>query len=631
MLNTTWMGVGAGLAVVCAANAQNLAGSVLTYQGELREHGVPFTGIADLKFRLFDAASGGSQISITVTVPSVAIDNGRFTVQLDFGAAAFNGDVRWMQIDVRKPAGFGPYQNLSPRQRVTAVGYALFALNSPAGPQGPIGPQGPTGPTGPTGPQGTPGPQGFTGPQGPAGIAGPAGVAGPAGPAGAAGPAGSAGPAGPAGAQGPQGLQGIAGPAGPQGLTGPAGAQGATGPAGANGAQGPMGPTGPAGANGAQGPAGPTGPAGASPFTLSGTNALYNAGNVGIGTTAPSYPLHIQTTGPRAGYMYSTAASGASFGVFGRSDSPAGVGVVGLANALSGQAIGMQGQSESSAGRGILGWATASSGDTYGVWGLTSSPGGTGVVGHATTQTGATTGVLGRVDSSTDEATAVYGGAWATSGVTTGVWGVVSSNSDGAAGVFGASTGTSGQNIGVLGSADSPSGYGVYCLGNFAASGTKSFRIDHPLDPDNKYLLHYSAEGPEPLNMYSGRVELDESGEAWVELPDYFDAINRDATYHLTAVGGPAPNLHIAQRELKGRFRIAGGTPGLEVSWAVMGVRDDAWVKANGAPIVTLKGQSDRGKVQHPSIVGRNAVEGIFYRKRAQGPMMSEAMPAPHE
>ena len=176
------------------------------------------------------------------------------------------------------------------------------------GPTGETGPMGPEGPTGPQGPQGEPGPQGDTGPQGspgptgepgpmgpegPMGVQGPQGVPGPqgepgpqgpAGPQGAQGPQGSTGEPGPMGPEGPMGAQGPQGEQGPQGLQGPAGPQGATGPQGPTGETGPMGP---------QGPQGAQGPAGDSHWELSGTSTYYTDGNVGIGTSTPTAPLHV--------------------------------------------------------------------------------------------------------------------------------------------------------------------------------------------------------------------------------------------------------------------------------------------------------------------------------------------------
>ena len=106
--------------------------------------------------------------------------------------------------------------------------------------------------------------------------------------------------------------------------------------------------------------------------------------------------------------------------------------------------------------------------------------------------------------------------------------------------------------------------------GNFFVNGSKDFRIDHPLDPTNKYLYHASIESSEVLNQYSGNVVLDDKGEGQVEFPEWFAAINEDFRYQLTAIGAPGPNLYIA-KEISGNdgFTIGGGQPGLKVSWQV--------------------------------------------------------------
>ena len=154
------------------------------------------------------------------------------------------------------------------------------------------------------------------------------------------------------------------------------------------------------------------------------------------------------------------------------------------------------------------------------------------------------------------------------------------SNADAAAAVYGTATATTGTTIGVLGETGSSAGYGVFALGDLGCSGVKEFVIDHPQDPANRLLRHYAAEGPEPFNIYRGTAVLDGDGNAVVELPGYYGAVNRDETYQLTAVGAPAPGLYIAQKVQDGRFRIAGGPPGLEVCWVVTATRNDAWVKS---------------------------------------------------
>lgn len=111
-----------------------------------------------------------------------------------------------------------------------------------------------------------------------------------------------------------------------------------------------------------------------------------------------------------------------------------------------------------------------------------------------------------------------------------------------------------------------------------------SFRIDHPLDPENKYLSHSFVESPDMKNIYDGVTSLDAKGEAVVALPSYFEALNIDFRYQLTTIGGFA-QVYIAEEVRDGRFRIAGGKPGMKVSWQVTGTRNDAWARANRIPV----------------------------------------------
>jgi hypothetical protein len=88
--------------------------------------------------------------------------------------------------------------------------------------------------------------------------------------------------------------------------------------------------------------------------------------------------------------------------------------------------------------------------------------------------------------------------------------------------------------------------------------------------------VHAAVESSEVLNVYSGNARLDGEGSAMVELPAWFEAINTDVRYQLTAVGAAAPDLHVADEVAGNRFRIAGGKPGMKVSWQVTAVRSDA-------------------------------------------------------
>ena len=107
------------------------------------------------------------------------------------------------------------------------------------------------------------------------------------------------------------------------------------------------------------------------------------------------------------------------------------------------------------------------------------------------------------------------------------------------------------------------------------------FSIDHPLDPARKVLNHACVESPEYKTFYDGVATLDRRGQATVRLPRWFDALNHELRYQLTAIGAAAPELHVAREAKAGSFAIAGGAPGQRVSWQVTGVRRDKWAKAH--------------------------------------------------
>jgi len=146
----------------------------------------------------------------------------------------------------------------------------------------------------------------------------------------------------------------------------------------------------------------------------------------------------------------------------------------------------------------------------------------------------------------------------------------------------------------------------VHVNGTLTKAGG-AFRIDHPLEPETKTLSHSFVESPDMMNVYNGNVVLDDRGEAWVELPAWFEALNRDFRYQLTAIGGPGPNLHVAD-EIKGnRFRIAGGAPGLKVSWQVTGIRQDPYANAHRIPVEEDKPAAEAGAYLHPDAYGKPA------------------------
>ena len=142
---------------------------------------------------------------------------------------------------------------------------------------------------------------------------------------------------------------------------------------------------------------------------------------------------------------------------------------------------------------------------------------------------------------------------------------------------------------------------GLNVTGSFNAPN-KSFKIDDPIDPANKYLYHSSIESSEMMNLYSGTVALDKRGGAWVQLPDWFEALNKDFRYQLTAIGAPGPNLYIAKEISGNRFRIAGGKAGMKVSWQVTGVRHDEWANAHRVQVEVEKAGKERGTYLYPEL-----------------------------
>ena len=137
------------------------------------------------------------------------------------------------------------------------------------------------------------------------------------------------------------------------------------------------------------------------------------------------------------------------------------------------------------------------------------------------------------------------------------------------------------------------------------SKGSGSFTIDHPLDPLNKNLSHSFVESPDMMNVYNGNVVLDENGEAWVELPEWFDVLNVDFRYQLTCIGGYAP-VYIAEKIQDNKFKIAGGVKDLEVSWLVTGIRNDPYAQVNRIQVEEDKNERERGTYLHPEAYRQN-------------------------
>ncbi len=259
------------------------------------------------------------------------------------------------------------------------------------------------------------------------------------------------------------------------------------------------------------------------------------------------------------------------------------------------------------------------------IWGITSNYSTCAILGDNTTGEA----VVGRATSGQSGIGAVVGrqegdGGYGVRGFVTGngsigVLGQVglSGGVDGY-GVRGDTVNASGNAIGVYGKASGATQYAMWAEGRSATTGTKSFVIDDPSDPTHKMIVHYSTEGSEPLNAYSGNATTDATGTAWVTLPSYIEEINRDFRYQLTPIGDFAQAI-VGHEIRAGRFQIRTDKPNIKVSWRVEGVRNDPFVKKYGAPDEVTKTGSWKGKYLTPDLYNAKDTEGAFYHHPAAG------------
>jgi len=304
-------------------------------------------------------------------------------------------------------------------------------------------------------------------------------------------------------------------------------------------------------------------------------------------------------TGIRGNGSIGVLGSGKTYGVYG-SGGP--YGVYG-----SGTTYGLWGSTSPTGVRG--------DGSSYGVYGATTNGGGSGVYGSNTAGVG------------------VYG--FSTSSGSYGVYGYNPNGGVGAAGIsvnnagVYAQSGTNGWAVeanntgsgtGIL--ANSNGGYAGFFNGDVHVDGTLSksagsFKIDHPLDPANKYLYHSFVESPDMMNIYNGNVTTNAQGDALVSMPDWFESLNRDFRYQLTVIGQFAQAI-VSSEIADGRFSIKTDKPNVKVSWQVTGVRQDAWANAHRIPIEEAKPEIERGFYLHPELFGAPDEKGILWAHSPQ-------------
>ena len=163
--------------------------------------------------------------------------------------------------------------------------------------------------------------------------------------------------------------------------------------------------------------------------------------------------------------------------------------------------------------------------------------------------------------------------------------------------------------------AQSNGGFAAFFLGDVDVDGklskaAGSFKIDHPLDPANKYLYHSFVESPDMMNIYNGTVTTDTQGNAIVNMPDWFEALNRDFRYQLTVIGQFAQAI-IGSEMANHSFTVRTDKPNVKVSWQVTGIRQDAYANAHRIPVEEVKPEKERGLYLHPELFGVSAEKSV--------------------
>ena len=368
-----------------------------------------------------------------------------------------------------------------------------------------------------------------------------------------------------------------------------------------------------------------------SPTKLGNSNIFDgSAGKVGIGTTAPGATLDVNGTA----VIRSNATVNGTLGsgpITATSSSSGGTGV--YANA--GSSGGSNGVIASGA-TGVAGYATVAGGiAVYGNAG--NSTASNGVVGYGATGVAGNSTITGSYGTYGSGSTGVWGNSTGT-GANVGVLGLGStgvSGSGDAFGVLGQSSSSSGSGGGFSNSSSGDAlftynqsgGYAAFFDGDVDVDGNLSkaggsFKIDDPLDPANKYLYHSFVESPDMMNIYNGNATTDGQGSAVVQLPEWFETLNRDFRYQLTTIGQFSQAI-VASKVANHQFTIKTDKPNVEVSWQVTGIRQDAWANAHRIPVEVPKAQRDRGLYLHPELFGAPADKSIAL---AHHPMMQKLL-----
>jgi hypothetical protein len=154
----------------------------------------------------------------------------------------------------------------------------------------------------------------------------------------------------------------------------------------------------------------------------------------------------------------------------------------------------------------------------------------------------------------------------------------------------------------------------VQIIGTLSKSAG-TFKIDHPMDPANKYLIHSFVESPDMMNVYNGNAKTDAKGMVTVTLPSYFEAENIDFKYQLTVMDENSFAMaRIAKKVSNNQFVIMTSLPNIEVSWQVTGIRNDAYAQKHRIVPEVMKTKEEAGKYLNPDLFGHPKSKAIYYK-----------------
>jgi hypothetical protein len=184
-------------------------------------------------------------------------------------------------------------------------------------------------------------------------------------------------------------------------------------------------------------------------------------------------------------------------------------------------------------------------------------------------------------------------------------------------GVAGRSNARAGSNGAAVLGDNTAGGFAGVFNGTVRVNGTLSkagggFKIDHPMEPSASYLNHCFVESPDMMNVYNGDVTTDADGHAVVELPRYFEALNRDYRYQMTVIGQFAQAI-VVEEVRNNRFGIRTDKPEVRVSWQVTGVRQDAWANGHRPEVEEDKPEEERGLYLAAEEHGQPVTAGLFF------------------